>query len=213
MRAKTSDMSTVSTVMPWRWSATSSMRTVLKGVVRAPIAPTTMPLMPRTTRQTRSNSSTTVLKRSRAGVDRVRCGRGELDLVLLEDVHDGDLAAEGVAAQCRRHLVHLVRVRLDHDRHAGFLRARPRRRSRRRSWAGRRSRRRTRRGAGAGSWRRPHPRAAFPPRRSGWRPRRASAPRGRDRASADETSSRAEAISDAGKKPRFPKNRAKRDFC
>ncbi len=67
MRAKTSDMSTVSTVMPWRCSATSSMRTVLNGVVRAPMAPTTMPLMPRTTRQTRSNSSTMSLNRSEQG--------------------------------------------------------------------------------------------------------------------------------------------------
>ena len=39
----------VSTVIPWRCRATSSQRTVLKAVVRAPMAPTTIRRMPRTT--------------------------------------------------------------------------------------------------------------------------------------------------------------------
>ncbi len=54
IRAKMSERSSVSTVMPWRCRASSSMRTVLKAVVRAPMAPTVMSRMPATTRQRRS---------------------------------------------------------------------------------------------------------------------------------------------------------------
>ena len=43
------------------------MRTVLNGVVRAPIAPTTMPFTPFTTRQTRSKCSTLRRKASPDG--------------------------------------------------------------------------------------------------------------------------------------------------
>ena len=78
MRRKMSDRSKVSTVMPWRCRVTSSMRTVLKGVVRAPIAPTTIPFIPFTTRQIRSNSSTLALKRSLPG--RTVCGFSAVNL-------------------------------------------------------------------------------------------------------------------------------------
>ena len=46
MRAKTSERSSVSMVMPFRCRASSSMRTVLNAVVRAPTAPMTIFRMP-----------------------------------------------------------------------------------------------------------------------------------------------------------------------
>ncbi len=67
MRAMISERSRVSTVMPWRCRATSSMRTVLNGVVRAPIAPTVTRRIPPTTRQTRSKCSTLRRNASPAG--------------------------------------------------------------------------------------------------------------------------------------------------
>ncbi len=67
IRARMSERSSVSTVIPWRCSATSSMRTVLNGVVRAPMAPTTMPFTPFATRQTRSKCSTFFRKASPDG--------------------------------------------------------------------------------------------------------------------------------------------------
>jgi hypothetical protein len=51
----------------------------------------------------------------------MRSERGELDVVLEEDVHHGQLAAERVAAQGRAHLVHIVGVRVNQDRHTGVL--------------------------------------------------------------------------------------------
>ena len=50
----TSDRSRVSVVMPYRWSVSSSKRTVLKAVVRAPMAPTVKRFMRRVARQTRA---------------------------------------------------------------------------------------------------------------------------------------------------------------
>ena len=63
-----------------------------------------------------------VLHEPRAGrADHVRLQRGELEVVLEEDVHHGQLAAERVAAQVGAHLVHVIRVRLDEDGHARVL--------------------------------------------------------------------------------------------
>ena len=122
IRAKTSDRSSVSMVMPWRCRASSSMRTVLKAVVRAPMAPTTMPLHA----VDHPADAVEVLDVSPKNVaawrgDRVRLERRELHPVLAEDVHDGELAAERVAPELGRHLVQLVRVGLDEDRHAAVL--------------------------------------------------------------------------------------------
>ena len=49
-----SERSNVSTVIPFRCSASSSKRTVLNAVVRAPTAPTVMLFIFFTTRQTRA---------------------------------------------------------------------------------------------------------------------------------------------------------------
>jgi len=50
----------------------------------------------------------------------VGLGDGVLDAVLAENVHDGDLAAEGVAAVGGIQLVEFVIAGLDQDRHAEF---------------------------------------------------------------------------------------------
>src|SRR3989304_560965 len=43
---------------------------------------------------------------------------GELDAVLVEDIHDRDLAAEGIAPAVGSHFVEVVRIGLDEERPA-----------------------------------------------------------------------------------------------
>lgn len=57
----------------------------------------------------------------RTGGDRVGFQRRELDVVLVEDVHDGTFSAEGIAARYVGHLVQLIGIRLDEDGHVRFF--------------------------------------------------------------------------------------------
>ena len=92
-----SERSNDSTVMSYFWRAISSKRVVLKAVVRAPMQP----------------MESAEIRRQR--MHHVGLEHGEGDAALREDVRDGELAAEGVAAVGEVHLADFVGVGLEED--------------------------------------------------------------------------------------------------
>ena len=55
-----------------------------------------------------------------ARMDGVRLQCGEADVVLAEDIHDGELAAERIPPVCGIHLVQLVRIGMHEYGHVGL---------------------------------------------------------------------------------------------
>ena len=57
-------------------------------------------------------------------MDGVRLENGVGQAVLVKDIHDRELAAEGVATMAESHLIEFVGISLDEDRHAAIFQGR-----------------------------------------------------------------------------------------